>query len=451
MDATETVARWIVNTSYADIPADAVMAAKETHFDCLGLVLAGSAQPLGQIIQKYVSKQGGPPEATVLALGLKTSVPNAALANGTMGMALDYDPEPQMTALSCALLAVAEKIGTSGRDLMEAFVVGSEVGWALGNLAVADMERRGLHHQGVLGAIAVAAACAKLMKLDQHQITMAMGMAGSMGGGLLQSEGSMTKPLLGGLIARDGVIAAQLVALGMTAGERLFDDPSGFCGTSITDGVYDFREMADNLGRPFRIQEFKYVRQYPCCRANHGVLDSVLSLMREKQFDFRDVERVELDQSYNSLVMRFDRPDNEHQARFSIRFNIAAALVDGKVGLDTFTTEKIEERTVQQVMSKVHISVRTQWEAGFGDSKAGVPVKIHLKDGRVLTKSTAPDQILGSYKNPLGLDFIMSKFRENASLALPVGKVEQAVEAWSPVGEVGDIVQAVKPLIVDGD
>ena len=73
--------------------------------------------------------------------------------------------------------------------------------------------------------------------------------------------------------------------------------PSGFCGTSITEGVYDFTEMADTLGRPFRIQEFKYVRQSPCCRANHGVLDSVLSLMREQQFDFRDVERVELDQA----------------------------------------------------------------------------------------------------------------------------------------------------------
>lgn len=450
MNATETVARWIAKTSYADIPSAAVTAAKETYFDCLGLVLAGSAQPLGQIIQKYISEQGGPPEATVLASGLKTSVANAALANGAMGMALDYDPEPQMMALSSALLAVAEKVGASGRDLLEAFILGSELGWGLGNIAVADMERRGLHHQGVLGGIAVAAACAKLMKLDQRRIAMAMGMAGSMGGGLLQSEGSMTKPLLGGLIARDGVIAAQLVAMGMTAGERLLDDPSGFCGTSITEGVYDFTEMAENLGRPFRIQELKYVRQYPCCRANHGVLDSILSLMREEQFDFRDVERVELDQSYNSLVMRYDRPDNEHQARFSIRFNIAAALVDGKVGVDTFTPEKIQGQEIQETMSKVQITVRTQWEAGSGASQAGTPVKVHLKDGRVLTKSTAPDQILGSYKNPLGLDYLVGKFRENAALALPAAKVEQAVQMWSPLGEVGDIVQAVKPLLADG-
>ena len=450
MGATETIARWIMKTSHEDIPPDGLRAAKETYFDCLGLMLAGSTRELGQIIQKYISTQGGPPEASVLASGLKTSMPNAALANGTMGMAMDYDPEPQMMSIASALLAIAEKMGSSGRDLMEAFVVGSELGWVIGNNNSDEMESRGLHGQGVFGGIAVAAACAKLLKLDQDKTTMAMGMAASMGGGLLQSEGSMTKPLFGGLSARDGLIAAQLAALGMTAGGQLFDNTSGFFGSNITDGVYDFTEVANNLGKPFRIQEFKYVRQYPCCRSNHGPLDSVLGLMKEEHFDSQDVERVELDQSYKSLVMRFDWPDNEHQARFSIRFNLAAALVDGKVGVDTFTPEKIKNHQIQETMDKVHINIQTQWEAGSGDSKAPVPVMVHLKDGRRLERSTARDQILGSYKNPLGLDFIVGKFRENASRALPVSKVDQAIKAWSPLGEVGNVVQAIKPLVADG-
>ena len=114
--------------AYEDIPPDAVKAAKETVFDCLGLMLAGSTEPLGEIIQTYVEGQGGPAEATVLGAGLKTSPANAALANGTMGMALDYDPEPQMMAIAAASLAVAEKTGASGRDLLEAFVVAAELG-----------------------------------------------------------------------------------------------------------------------------------------------------------------------------------------------------------------------------------------------------------------------------------------------------------------------------------
>ena len=450
MGATETIAQWVVNTSYEDIPPEALRAAKETQFDCLGLMLAGSTEELGQIIQKYVSTQGGPQEATVLGSGLKTSMPHAALANGTMGMAMDYDPEPQMMAIVAALLAIAEKTGSSERDLLAALIVGAELGWAIGHTPWDEMEDRGLHGQGVQGGIAVAAACANLLNLDQHQTTMAMGMAASMGGGLLQSEGSMTKPMFAGLSARDGLVSAQLAALGFTAGDQLFDSPSGFSGISITAGAYDFSELAAHLGNPYRIQEFKYVRQYPCCRGNHGALDSILGLMREEKFNYGDVERVEIEQSYRSLVMRFDRPENEHQARFSIRFNLAAALVDGKVGVETFRESKINDPQVQEAMNKVHINVQTQWEAGGGDSHAPSPVTVHLKDGRQLMRSTSRDQILGSASNPFGLDFIVEKFRQNVSMALPKARADQAVEAWSPTAQVEDIAKAVKTLVADG-
>ena len=450
MGATETIASWIVKTSYSDITPDAITAAKETLFDCLGLMLAGSTEELGQILQKYVSTQGGPLEATVLGSGLKTSMPHAALANASMGMSMDFDPEPQMMAIVAALLAIAENTDSSERDLIGALVVGAELGWAIGHTPWDEMEERGLHGQGVLGGIAVAAACARLMKLDQHQTKMAMGMAASMGGGLLQAEGSMTKPFFAGLSARDGLVSAQLAELGFTAGAQLFDNPSGFLGTNITDGVYDFTEIANNLGKPFRIQEFKYVRQYPCCRSNHGPLDSLLGLMQDEHFGYQDVETVELDQSYKSLVMRFDRPENEHQARFSIRYILAAALTDGKVGVDTFSQAKIDDPHVHESMGKVHIRVQTQWEPGSADSKAPVPVTVHLKDGRHMTRSTARDQILGSQTNPLGLDFLVNKFRKNATLALPTAKVEQAIEAWSPTGQVKDVAQAVKTLVADG-
>ena len=447
MNATATIARWIATTSHDDIPPEARRAAKETLFDCLGLMVAGSVEPLGRIIQRYVLEQGGPPQATVLGGGHKTSAAHAALANGTMGMAMDYDPEPQMMGIAAALLALAERTGAPARDLIAAFVTGGELGWIIGTTAVTDLERRGLHHHGMLGAIATAAASAKLLNLDQHQIAMAMGMAGSMGSGLLQSEGSMTKPLLGGLIARDGVMAAELASLGMTAGEQLFENPSGFCGTSITDGIYDFTERAEDLGRPFRIQEFKYVRQYPCCRANHGALDSVLGLMRDEQFEAQDVGRVEIDQSYRSIVMRYERPENEHQARFSIRYVLAAALVDGKLGPEQFTPGGINASEIREMMDKIHINVLTQWEVGAGDYMGAVPVKIHLKDGRVLERTTEPDQILGGHKNPLGLGFLLSKFRQNAGLALDAAKIEQAIGAWSPEGEVGDVSAAVKSLV----
>ena len=135
MGVTETTARWIVNTSYEDIPPDAIRVANESCFDLLGVILAGSVQPVGEIIQQYVTDLGGVPEATVLSSGIKTSLPNAALANGTMGHALDYDDfggfgHPTV-AIFPALLALGEHIGATGRDLLEAYVIGCELGLAL--------------------------------------------------------------------------------------------------------------------------------------------------------------------------------------------------------------------------------------------------------------------------------------------------------------------------------
>jgi 2-methylcitrate dehydratase PrpD len=446
-NATETIAHWVARTSSTDIPSFTATAAKEIIFDCLGLMLSGSTEPVGQMIQNFVVLQGGSPDATMLPSGGKTSVANAAFANGTMGMALDYDPEPQMMALAAALLSVAESKNASGEELITAFVAGSELAWAMGHVVTVDMERRGLHPQGFVGAIPVACACAKLMKLGEDEMSMAMGLAASMGGGLFQSEGSMAKPLLGGMIARNGVIAAQLAKLGVSSGKGLFDNLSGFCGTSIAEGVYDWTNVAAALGRPFRLQELKRVRRYPCCGTLHSILDSALGLLEDEQLDHHEIEEVEIDQSYRSIVMRFDPPENDHQARFSLRFAIAAALVDGTVGVHTFTGKKLRDPNILRMMQRIRINIKTIWEVGAGDRKVAVPVTIRLKNGRTLIRSTQPDQVLGSYKNPAGLDFIVSKFRENASLVLAPQQVERAIEVWSPAVQVSSVAMAIEVLV----
>ena len=454
MGATETVAQWIVNTSYEDIPPDAIRVARESCFDCLGVILAGAAQPVGQIIQKYVTDQGGTPEATVLGSGLRTSLPNVALANGTMGHALDYDDfggfgHPTV-AIFPSLLALGEKVGASGQDLLEAYVVGCELGIALNHTTKYNQMMRGFHSTAVLGRMASAAACAKLLKFDQHKTTMTLGIAGSMASGLIHNFGTMTKPLHAGLTARDGVMAVQLADMGLTAGEHILEHPVGFANTVIGEGIYDLDDMADNLGNPFRTQEALIIKKYPSCGGNHGMLDTILGLLREHKFDYQDVESVEVGQFYVSVVMLYTQPEDELKGKFSALYNSAAALVDGTVGIDTFTQEKISDPDIQETMSKVRLNVQSRWEEGSGDYLGGTPVKIRLKDGRVLERTTPRDEVLGSQKNPWGFDNIVGKFRVNARLALPADKVDQAVEVWSAMEEVKDVGQAIKVLVADG-
>ena len=452
MGATETIAKWVVNTGYEDIPPDAIRVANESCFDLLGVILAGSEQPVGQIIQKYVADQGAVGQATVLSGGGQSTMANAALANGTMGHALDYDDfggfgHPTV-AIFPALLAIGEHTGATGRDLLEAYVVGCEVGLALQHTTKYKQMDKGFHSTAVIGRLACASACAKLLKLDERQTTMALGMAGSMASGLIHNFGTMTKPLHAGLTGRDGVTAAQLAQMGLTAGDQVVEHPFGFAATVLGEGIYDLDEMADNLGKPFRTQDALIIKKYPCCGGNHAMLDSLFSMMRDNDFTFDDVANAEVDQSYYSVVMLYQEPEDELKGKFSAKYNVAAALVDGEVKIDTFTQEKIDDSTIGETMDKVRTRVMAKSEELLTNSENGLKVKITLKDGRVFEHTTARADILGSQKNPWGFENIQAKFRENVALVLNDADVNQAVQAWSDIPEVTDIAELVRSTLV---
>ena len=443
MGATDTIANWIVNTTYEDIPPEAIRVANESCFDVIGVILAGSAQPAGEIIKKYVTDQGAAPQATVLSTGEQSSVANAAFANGTMGHALDFDDfggfgHPTV-AIFPALLAIGEHSGATGRDLLEAYVVGCEVGLALQHATKYKQMDKGFHSTAVIGRLACTAACAKLMKLDHDQTVMALGMAGSMASGLIHNFGTMTKPLHAGLTCRDGVTAAQLAQRGLTAGDQIIEHPFGFATTVLGEGIYDLDDMAENLGKPYRVQDALMIKKYPCCGGNHAMLDSLFSLMRDNNFTHEDVASAEVDQSYYSVVMLYEDPDDELKGKFSAKFNVAAALVDGEIAVDTFTQEKIADPTINETMGKVRTRVMAKSEEMLTRSEDGHKVKITLKDGRVFEHVTARADILGSQKNPWGFDSIKSKFQENVALVLSQEGVDDAVNAWSDILQVSDV------------
>jgi len=418
MGATETIAKWIFDTNYEDIPPDAIRVANESCFDLLGVILAGSQQPVGEIIQKYTSSQGAAPESTVLAGGFQSTQANAALANGTMGHALDFDDfggfgHPTV-AIFPALLAIGEHTGATGRDLLEAYVVGCELGLALQHETKYKQMDKGFHSTAVIGRLACTAACAKLLRLDEHQTIMALGMAGSMSSGLIHNFGTMTKPLHAGLVGRDGVTAVQLAQMGLTAGEQVIEHPFGFANVVLGEGIYDLDRMADNMGKPFRTQDALMIKKYPCCGGNHAMLDSLFSLMRDNDFTYDDVADAEIDQSYFSVVMLYQEPEDELKGKFSAKYNVAAALIDGEIGIDTFTEEKIAEHNDKNTMGKVRTRVMAKSEELLTESGDGLKVKITLKDGRVFEHVTAREDILGSQKNPWGMDAIKEKFQENS-------------------------------------
>jgi len=146
--------------------------------------------------------------------------------------------------------------------------------------------------------------------------------------------------------------------------------------------------------------------------------------------------------------MLYTEPDDPLKGKFSAKYNVAAALVDGKVAIDTFSDAKIADPKVQETMGKVRTRVLSKWEQGSSDFLRGVPVRITLKDGRVFQHTTPRDQILGSQKNPWGFDNLKDKFQVNARLALPSEQVEEAIATWSDIPGVTDIAGAIRHSLV---
>jgi 2-methylcitrate dehydratase PrpD len=209
-------------------------------------------------------------------------------------------------------------------------------------------------------------------------------------------------------------MATQLAQRGLTAGDRVVEDPYGFAATVLGEGNYDLNEMAENLGKPYRVQDALIIKKYPCCGGNHAILDSLFSLMQEHNFTYQDVANAEFDQSYYSIVLM--EPDTSLKGKFSVKYNVAAALVDGEVGIETFRDERIAQATIQDTMNKVRTRVLAKSESVSTDPILAVPIKITLKDGREFEHTNGREDILGGQKNPWGFDNIKNKFQVNYRL-----------------------------------
>ncbi len=370
MGATEKIARFIVDTDYADIPRDAVDKAKRSALDCVGAALAGVAEPVSQTITGYVTKLGGPPQASVFGAGLKAAVADAALANGSIAHALDYDDcgvkigHPSVLVLP-AVLSLGEHLGASGQDLLAAYIVGLEVEGKLALHADFKLMQARLNHQTWYGSIGAAAACAKLLRLDVAKTRMALGIAANFACGLSANHGSMAGAMAAGNACRNGVIAALMAQEGITANPDIIEAKNGFYDTLVGPGHYDAERMADGLGKPFYIESPGIsLKMYPSCYHTHRALDGVFQLLDEHHLNDKDIAAVDVGTSERALrVLAFSEPATPYQAKFSMPHCIAAAVVDHQVTLGDFHRAEAK---------------RSQYRRSPQEGSAFLPQRAHL-------------------------------------------------------------------------
>ena len=309
MNLTERIAEYVNNTGLEDFPPDAIDAAKAAITDCLGCTLAGSIEPLADVLCNYIADLGGKPAATVIGRRFKTSSLEAALVNGAMSHALDYDDVTFITkthpsaALIPGALPLAEEVGSTGSELLLSYLLGFEVACAVGEaISPAYFDDLGWHPTGPLGTLGAAAAAARLLRLSPEQTAMAVSLAASQASGLRQNFGTMTKPYHAGAACRAGVNAAKLVQAGFTASSDALEGRFGFMRAFSGGSGYDPDRAAESLGsRCFMVESGIEIKKYPCCGSAHLALDATSQILRRESFSSDDIDRID-------VLVDFDPP-----------------------------------------------------------------------------------------------------------------------------------------------
>jgi 2-methylcitrate dehydratase PrpD len=425
-DLTRSVADFIVNTKYEDIPDEVIALGKKTMLDGFGLALAGSASVVAPVVRQYIATLGlTRKSATVVGTNVKVPARFAAFANGVSIHADDYDDTGSALHVAAPILppafALCEEGRRSGKDLMLAFHVGVEAASKIGDAIFSRHDREGFHTTGTIGSFGSAAACAKLRGLNPEQTAYALGIAASQAGGIRRNFGSMTKAFHAGHAAENGSVAADLASIGFTAAGDVLETPLGFF--QAAGGGFDPAAIVNRLGRPWMFASpGDLIKRFPCGTIQQPVMDATLRMIAQHAIKAAAVERVEVGGNQSNVNTLFrHRPTTGLEAKFSMEFGVAILLVDGKAGLGQFADASVTRAEVQDMIGRVRFYADPEFDRlgkeGAFQAVLEEPmiIRIHMKDGRVLSARTEPAK--GSPKNPMSYDEVADKFRTNADFA----------------------------------
>ncbi len=422
MSPTKAIVSLIKETTYDHLPQEAMINAKIAIQDCLGTILLGAVEPSGKIMIEFAKETGGRPLSTILGSGLKTSPVNAAFANGTMGHSLDYDDvnwsmigHPSVAILP-SVLAIGEMVGASGKEVLTAYVLGFETAAKIGSITMPGHSERGWHATGTLGTLGASAAAAKLLGLTEDQTVNALGIASSEASGIRENFGTMTKPFHAGNAAKNGVTAALLAQKGFTAAKNILEAPLGFLQVFCGKRNDDFEKFDHSLGNPFDIVHPGVVlKPYPCGVALHPAIDAIFYLQKEGEIPLSAIKEIKCGvTTYTAKVLIHPRPTTNLEGKFSMPYTVAAALLDRRIDLDTFTDSKVRRPEAQELLRKVNMFVdpRINWQKG----SRPVIVEIELEDGRVLSRRV--DISKGNPEIPMTDEERNAKYRDCARFVL---------------------------------
>jgi len=411
--------------SLGGFPAAARERALSGIVDAIGCMVAGQGEPVARPLLATITQRAREPDHPAMLVGTAkyATAADAALYNGTMAHALDFDDtsRPALTHPSCvlapALFAAAAHSGASGERLVSAYVVGLEVMGRLGMALNPEHYKRGWHTTSTLGSVAGAVAAGLLLDLSEEQLLSAIGIAASAASGLRANFGSMVKPLHAGYAARNAILSALLARNGMVASGDSLEHRCGFLHT-FNDGIRCDTAPLLAFGSPLAIME-PYglgLKFYPSCGATQpGVEAAILLHPRIAGRAIRSVRLGVCEQTFEPLI--YVMPEEPLQGKFSMHFCVALGLLRGELTLRSFSEHNVRDLQVRGLIERISMSVDERWRKA---PQHPTEITVELEDGTTLTEFV--EVAIGNPTRSLSIAQQKQKFEDCAGGLLAQGR-----------------------------
>lgn len=421
---TELLANFVVNHPSKGWADNVEREAHRTFANWFGCAIGPSQHETVQAALAAVMELSPAPQATLLGRKERVDIANAAMINGISSHTFDFDDTHLNTLIhpagpvASSVLALGEHIGSSGRDMIDALVIGIEVSCRVGKAVYPNHYDRGWHITGSTGMLGSAAACSRLLKLDAARTQMALGIAASQPIGLREQFGTMTKPFHPGGAAKAGLMAALMARHGYTASKRALEAPRGLL--QVFSDKTSWLEITEKLGEEWEIALNTY-KPFACGVVIHPSIDGCIQLRNQHNLRPEDIRKVTI--KVHSLVLELTgkkAPADGLQGKFSVYHSCAAGIIFGRAGEHEYSDDIIKRADVVALRSRVEALADDRIDEASSD------VTIETTDGKTL--HVFIEHATGSVQCPMSDEQIKAKFMDQST---PIIGQEKAEKAWA--------------------
>lgn len=433
MTIANELGKRIAGMRYEALPPEAVDWAKISFVDTIACALASAPEAAPRIVEKVLARGEKTGPSLIWGTDRRASSLDAAAINGTAAHALDYDDcnnslagHPSAAVLP-AVLALGESLGSSGREVLLAYIAGFETQARVAHGVHLHHYEKGWHPTSTLGIFGATAGCARLLGLTPEQTATALAISVSLSSGVKANFGTMTKPLHAGQCTRNGLYAALLAREGFTASVEAFEHKHGFLNVFNGAGNFDAEKILARWADPLDILDPGVgLKQYPCCGSTHSAIDAMILLRERHGLTPERVAGIE-SVTHDRALAHTDRPlpASALDAKFSVQYCVARALMHGDVTFEHFEGDAWRDPEVRKLLGRIHARPHAHQPDGMHEHFQG-EVIVTTTEGE--TYSARVDQPLRGPRNPAPPDRLEPKFRDCAARALRAEAVPRVLE-----------------------